>query len=82
MPVSGFTHLRNDANATEWSAYRIHEMDPLVFHDGVKMRWRNGDVTDTSTGLKCTLEQGGKVVGSPTASNVTTLSWVYVWSDV
>ena len=74
-PVAGSTHMAPG----EWSGYRIHEMDPLVFHDGAKMRWRNGDVTDTSTGLKCTLEQGGKVVGSPTASNVTTLSWVYVW---
>ena len=54
-------------------------MDPLVFQGGAKMRWRNGDVTDPTTGLKCTLESGGKAVGSPTTSNVTTLAWVYVW---
>jgi hypothetical protein len=63
----------------QWSGYRVHEMDPLVFQDGVKMRWRNGDVTDESTGLKCTLETGGKTVGDPTVSNVTAYAWVYVW---
>ena len=62
----------------------------LKIGGGVRAEFRMFDVldnggsawdarTDTSTGLKCTLEQGGKVVGSPTASNVTTLSWVYVW---
>eukprot|EP00966_Prymnesium_polylepis_P273297 6313419-Prymnesium_polylepis.1 len=74
-PVAGSTHMAPG----EWSGYRVHEMDPLVFHDGVRMRWRNGDVTDPSTGLKCTLESGGRTAGSPTASNVTAFAWVYVW---
>ena len=144
---------------SRWSGYRVHEMDPLAFSGGVRMRWRNGDaprrasrrrrtpasprrrrprprrralasaspcaasgaasqagrraavgrgggaarvalwgggaargarerarsdslgsqVTDPATGLKCTLEAGGKTVGSPTASNVTAYAWVYVW---
>lgn len=74
-PVSGSTHMA----AGEWSGYRFHEMDPIVFSDGVRLQWRNGDVTDTATGLKCTLETGGKVVGHPTASNVTSYAWVYTW---
>ena len=75
-PVAGSTHM---ANGRQWSGYRVHEMDPLAFHGGVRMRWRNGDVTDPSTGLKCTLASGGTTVGAPTASNVTAYAWVYVW---
>jgi len=74
-PNAGSTHMAPG----QWSGYRTHEMDPLVFHDGARMRWRNGDVTDEQTGLKCTLESGGKTVGAPTASNVTAYAWVYVW---
>eukprot|EP00662_Eupelagonemidae_sp_cell21_P042422 gene42422-24797_t len=59
-PVSGSTHM---ANSNEWSGYRFHEMDPLVFSDGVRMQWRNGDVTDPKTGLKCTLQSGGIPAG-------------------
>mmetsp|Transcript_34822 Transcript_34822/g.57595 ORF Transcript_34822/g.57595 Transcript_34822/m.57595 type:complete len:152 (+) Transcript_34822:256-711(+) len=42
-PVAGSTHMRPG----EWSGYRVHEVDPLVFHGGVRMRWRNGDVMDS-----------------------------------
>lgn len=74
-PVSGSTHMA----AGEWSGYRFHEMDPLVFSNGVRLQWRNGDVTDPATGLKCTLRTGGKICGKPTASNITTYAWVYTW---
>ena len=37
-PVAGSTHM---SNQREWSGYRIHEMDPLVFSNGVSMRWRS-----------------------------------------
>lgn len=83
-PVSGSTHKRRrtakEGGGTEWSGYRVHEMDPLAFSGGgAIMRWRNGDVTDEATGLKCTLETGGKTVGEPTSSNVSAYAWVYVW---
>ena len=76
-PVSGVTHL--DVRAAEFSGYRFHEMDPIVFSDGVRVEWRNGDATDPATGLKCTLEAGGEVVGAPTASNISSYAWYYTW---
>ena len=80
MPVSGFTHLRNDANATEWSAYRIHEMDPLRFADGVRFTWRCGDMDSPKAGVgKCYTESGGEVVGKPVCKRVVSYAWVYTW---
>jgi len=80
LPVSGFTHLSqsNSGSNVTWSAYRFHTMDPLVFDDGFTLMWRNGDALDR-TGIKCNIQEGGAVVGSPTASNVTAYAWVYTW---
>lgn len=80
MPVSGETHKAGDGT---FSGYRFHEMDPLVFKDGVRMQWRNGDVTDPATGLKCTLESGGTPAGGnpghPGPSDVSSYAWIYTW---
>ena len=76
---AGYTHFRQvSSNLLEWAAYRTHEVDPIFFHNGFRFEWRNGDVND-DRGFKCILEQGGHVVGSPTQSNVTSYTWVYVW---
>lgn len=77
LPVAGETH--KDAKDFTFSGYRFHEMDPLVFGDGVRMQWRNGDVSDPATGLKCTLETGGTKAGDPQPSVVSSYAWVYVW---
>ena len=52
MPVSGFTnYIPATANTTaKWSAYRFHEMDPIVFSQGMRFQWRNGDMENTATG--------------------------------
>ena len=55
-------------------------MDPLQFADGFKLLWRNGDMVDAS-GLKCNIESGGSIVGSPTVSLVNAYAWVYTWED-
>ncbi|EGD82538.1 hypothetical protein PTSG_03190 [Salpingoeca rosetta] len=78
FPVSGFTHI-DTTEGVKWSAYRFHEMDPLPFSDGFKLQWRNGDMDDKATGLKCYTLTGGNVVGNPTNSTVTSYAWVYVW---
>eukprot|EP00756_Hemistasia_phaeocysticola_P028290 Hpha_TRINITY_DN16168_c2_g7::TRINITY_DN16168_c2_g7_i1::g.4723::m.4723 len=78
FPVSGNTHLVNKVGDVTWSAYRMHDQDPLYFEDGLKLLWRNGDVTDPTTGTKC-YTQTGNVVGSPSASLIVSYSWVYVW---
>lgn len=74
-PVAGSTHLAGG----NFSGYRFHEMDPIVFSDGMRFQWRNGDVTDPATGLKCTLESGGTPSGSPQTSQLRALVWVYQW---
>ena len=43
------------------------------------LEWRNGDMVDKVTGLKCYTLSGGNPVGSPTASSIVSYSWVYVW---
>lgn len=77
--VSGYTHYREYSNKTlEWSAYRMHDIDPIFFTDGFRFDWRNGDVVD-DRGFKCILDQGGEPIGSPTQSIVTAYTWVYIW---
>jgi hypothetical protein len=76
---AGYTHYRNVENAgLEWSAYRMHHLDPILFTNGFRFMWRNGDVVD-DRGFKCIVDQGGHTAGSPTESVVTSYAWVYVW---
>jgi len=78
--TSGLTHLKNSNDVVEMSAYRLHDQDPLFFRDGARFVWRNGDVSDVNTGLKCTSEKGNNV-GSPTNSVVTSHVWAYIWDE-
>ena len=76
---AGYTHFRQvNSSSVEWSAYRMHDLDPIFFKNGFRFEWRNGDVVD-DRGFKCLLNQGGHVVGTPTASTITSYAWVYVW---
>ena len=78
LPVSGLTHLNAVANDTTFSAYRFHEQDPILFDNGLLIKWRNGDMTDRS-GIKCLIESGGHVNGDPRDSHVMMYSWTYTW---
>jgi len=78
LPTAGFNHLQDQNGHVRWSAYRFHEMDPLIFNDGYRFVWRIGDYDDKA-GIKCMMEFGGVPAGNPTASNVTSLVWVYTW---
>ena len=83
LPVSGFTHLNTTAHGAygdiTWSAYRFHEMDPLVWNgNGGRFVWRNGDMSDDK-GHKCTLMAGGRTNGHPTTSFVESYAWLYTW---
>ena len=77
-PVAGLTHKPGGGDFS-FSGYRFHEMDPLVFADGVRMQWRNSDMNDPATGLKCIKESGGPSAGDPQASVVGSYAWVYTW---
>ena len=81
QPNAGLTHIVANDTYAELSAYRLHEADGIFFTRGFRFLWRNGDVSDPATGYKCTLETGGNVVGSPTASTVNTYTWAYVWQQ-
>jgi len=56
-----------------------YQDDPLVFTDGGKYVWRNGDTNDPVSGLKCVLEVGGDPAGNAGTANVQSLAFVYVW---
>ena len=51
-------------------------MDPLRFNAGFSLVWRNGDVVDAHTGLKCFVQDtNGIIVGHPTKGHITAYSW-------
>lgn len=81
-PTSGLTVMRPGSKAagqpSRVSFYKLHHRDPLVFAAGLRMQWRNGDVTDVATGEKCT-SLTGSLIGSPGISNVSTLVYAYTW---
>jgi hypothetical protein len=83
QPVSGFTHLKQTDTVTEWSGYRFHDMDPVRFHDGVKVNWRCGDQEEDAPngGNKCYSEAADKPVGKPRCDWVDSYGWVYVWPN-
>ncbi len=77
--VSGYTHFRQVSNTSlEWSAYRMHDLDPIFFYNGFRFEWRNGDVVD-HRGFKCIVDKGGYAAVQATESIVTSYAWVYVW---
>jgi hypothetical protein len=64
-PVAGLTHFDPDAHA--FSAYRLHEDDPIFFHHGLRLTARCGEKVD------------GQVVGNPPQTEYTTYVWLYQW---
>ncbi len=66
-PVAGLTHLVPDR---EFSAYRFHERDPILFPEGMRLTIRNGETVD------------GEIAGpqpGPADTVYTTYVWVYEW---
>jgi hypothetical protein len=47
LPNSGLTY-KNDESFTI-SAYRVHERDPVVFQNGLRLLWRNSDELPSPT---------------------------------
>lgn len=76
----GLTHWTVNSSIAQVSVYRnfITDVFPFTGSGGLNLTWRNGDVTDPATGLKCT-SQTGNTVGSPGPANVTTYSWLYTF---
>jgi hypothetical protein len=70
LPLAGLTHkVQNRIGDCMFSAYRFHVEDPIFFHEGFRLFWRNGE------------EKDGTVYGPapPKTSQVTSYVWVYEW---
>lgn len=70
LPLAGLTHKSQDPEGNcSFAAYRFHEEDPILFHRGFRLLWRNGE------------EKDGKVYGPapPQSSQVTSYVWIYEW---
>lgn len=67
--LAGLTHL--DTANQEFSAYRLHEDDPIFFAKGFRLTCRCGE---TWAGTK-----EGKAHGNPPATQYTTYTWLYQW---
>jgi hypothetical protein len=74
FPEAGLTYFNNNT----FAAYKFHQDDPIIFHKGLRLVWRNGDTNDPATGQKCINDQGPPN-GNPQQSKVTTYTWVYEW---
>lgn len=65
---AGLTHKSDSDNS--FSAYRVHDEDPLVFADGIRLACRCGE------------RRGEKTfgpMGHPKATTYTTYVWTYEW---
>ena len=63
--LAGLTHL--DKEEREFSAYRLHEDDPIFFQKGLKLTNRCGE------------KIGDKVFHDPPRTTYTVYTWVYEW---
>eukprot|EP01079_Euglenida_sp_SAG-EU17-18_P010357 gene10357-1876_t len=85
LPVAGYTHILDKDDALEWSAYRFHEMDPLIFNNGVRVTWRCGENGSPAPdgGNKCYIQpQQDDLPPSEEATlceHVQSYGWVYTW---
>ncbi|MFM7182447.1 MAG: DUF2961 domain-containing protein [Verrucomicrobiales bacterium] len=68
--TAGLTHL--DAKNLSFSAYRIHDQDPLFFNGGLRLTCRNGE-TEHGTA------EGPVAYKNPPPTRYTTYTWVYEW---
>lgn len=68
--MAGLTHF--DEKSLRFSAYRIHDQDPLFFNNGLRLTCRNGE-TEHGTA------QGPVAYKKPPKSKFTTYTWVYQW---
>ena len=66
--LAGLTHL--DKEARTFSAYRLHEDDPVFFQNGLRLTNRCGE------------KIGDKVFHDPPPTRYTTYVWVYEWDSL
>ncbi len=64
-PVAGLTHFEPSKN--EFSAYRLHDDDPVFYQDGLRLTCRCGEELD------------GRMMFDCPPANYTTYVWLYQW---
>ncbi|MEX0321707.1 MAG: DUF2961 domain-containing protein [Puniceicoccaceae bacterium] len=67
--TGGLTHINKKVGS--FSAFRIHDADPVFFSDGMSMTVRNGET------MHGTIE--GEHFLEPPSTTYTTYTWVYEW---
>lgn len=68
LPQAGLTH-KNEAEHS-FSAYRFHDIDPIVYSSGLRLACRCGEKRK---------EQVFGTTGHPLATTYTTYVWAYAW---
>ena len=63
--LGGLTHF--DKEKRTFSAYRLHEDDPVFFHEGMRLTNRCGE------------KMGDKIFHDPPVTRYTTYVWIYEW---
>ena len=89
FPEQGQTWFAGGWNAShpgQWSAYRVHDSDPMFFDDGARLVWRVGDASKVidGVGYKCLAPPGCPpsecpTCGHPTAATVWSYTYFYTW---
>lgn len=69
LPMAGVTRIDPDQPGSRFrfTAYRLHEEDPIPFTGGLRLLWRNGE------------ERNGHRFGIPQPTMLTTYAWTYEW---
>lgn len=70
-----------DTAVSEWSAYRVHDTDPMLFTEGAQLLMRNGDKPGPTPygSAKCYNLDMVPDGMSPGPSVVSTMAWVYLF---
>jgi hypothetical protein len=63
--LAGLTHF--DTEKQEFSAYRLHEDDPIFFQNGLRLTNRCGE------------KIGDKIFHDPPPTRYTVYTWIYEW---
>ena len=77
-PNSGLTYLDRDNHAL--GAYKIHTNDPIIFQNGMKLIFRNNEITDDCGTIDCCPRyfQSHEMTSS---STMTTIAAAEEWED-
>ena len=97
-PNSGLTYKGDasvESEAGKISSYKTHDRDPLLFHDGFVLSFRNGEIVEgcgdmghcpnqfcrNRTQATFTVPDGGSDGVAPNDAAYSILVWIYIWPN-